>query len=215
MASAPTTPARGRRAKRPSGDEREQLIRETLEALLKTKAFHEISIDDLAKGAGISRPTFYFYYESKEAVLLALLDEIVSQADGASDVARQLIADDPARFLRDALGAYLLGFGEHRAVSVAANEAGATNPQIRELWNRVRERWVATIADAIEAERSRGAAPDGPPARDLGVALLSMNEGTLYSTFAGEQPSIEEDRVLDTLTHVWLQTIYQGDPPTT
>jgi AcrR family transcriptional regulator len=206
-------PERGRRAKRPTGDEREQLIRETLESLLETKSFHEISIDDLAKGAGISRPTFYFYFESKEAVLLSLLDEIVGQADAASDEAQKALDQDPARFLRDSLTAYFHYFGAHRAVSVAGTEASAGNPQVRTLWNGVRERWVAAATTAIEAERTRGAAPEGLPARDLAIALINMNEGVLFSAFAGEQPAIAEDSVVDVLSDVWLKAIYGGHPP--
>lgn len=207
------SPERGRRAKRPTGDEREQLIRETLETLLATKNFHEISIDDLAKGAGISRPTFYFYFESKEAVLLSLLDAIVSQADAASDAAQAALDRDPARFLRDSLSAYFHYFGEHRNVSVAGSEASAANPQVRTLWNEVRERWVGAAVAAIEAERARGAAPDGLPARDLAIALLNMNEGVLFSAFAGEQPAVQEDHVVDVLTDIWLKAIYGGNPP--
>jgi AcrR family transcriptional regulator len=213
MAPPTTSPARGRRAKRPSGDEREQLIRETLESLLAEKNFHEISIDDLAKGAGISRPTFYFYFESKEAVLLSLLDAIVSQADAASDAAQAALERDPARFLRDSLSAYFHYFGEHRNVSVAGSEANASNPQVRTLWNGVRERWVSAATTAIEAERARGAAPAGLPARDLAIALLNMNAGVLFSSFAGEQPAVQEDHVIDVLTDVWLKAIYGGNPP--
>jgi AcrR family transcriptional regulator len=211
---APTNaPERGRRAKRPTGDERELLIRETLESLLERKSFHEISIDDLAKGAGISRPTFYFYFESKEAVLLSLLDAIVSQADAASDAAQAVLERDPARFLRDSLSAYFHYFGEHRAVSVAGSEASAANEQVRTLWNQVRERWVGAASSAIEAERARGAAPAGLPARDLAVALIAMNEGVLFSAFAGEQPAVAEDGVVDVLSDIWLKTVYGGPPP--
>jgi AcrR family transcriptional regulator len=206
-------PERGRRVKRPTGDEREQLIRETLESLLEDNGFHEISIDDLAKGAGISRPTFYFYFESKEAVLLSLLDEIVSQADAASDAAQEALDQDPARFLRDSLSAYFHYFGAHRAVSVAGTEASAGNPKVRKLWNGVRERWVVAATAGIEAERARGAAPDGLPARDLAIALINMNEGVLFSAFAGEQPAIAEDSVVDVLIDVWLKAIYGGPPP--
>jgi AcrR family transcriptional regulator len=213
MAPPAKAPERGRRAKRPTGDEREQLIRETLESQLEKKSFHEISIDDLAKGAGISRPTFYFYFASKEAVLLSLLDEIVSQADAASDAAQAVMDQDPARFLRDSLSAYFHYFGAHRAVAVAGNEAGAANEQVRVLWNQVRERWVATAASAIEAERERGAAPDGLPARDMAVALIAMNEGVLFSAFAGEQPAVAEESVIDVITDIWLKAIYAGNPP--
>jgi AcrR family transcriptional regulator len=177
-----------------------------LESLLEEKSFHEISIDDLAKGAGISRPTFYFYFESKEAVLLSLLDEIVSQADAASDAAQAVMDQDPARFLRDSLSAYFHYFGAHRAVAVAGNEAGAAN-------ERVRERWVAAASSAIEAERARGTAPEGIPSRDLAVALITMNEGVLFSAFAGEQPAVDEDSVIDVITDIWLKAIYGGPPP--
>ena len=61
---------RGRRSTRPSGDEREAAILATAERLLEDKKFADISVDDLAKGAGLSRPTFYFYFPSKDAVLL-------------------------------------------------------------------------------------------------------------------------------------------------
>jgi TetR/AcrR family transcriptional regulator, ethionamide resistance regulator len=43
---------------RPSGDEREQAILATAERLLENRPFAAISVDDLAKGAGLSRPTF-------------------------------------------------------------------------------------------------------------------------------------------------------------
>ena len=75
--------ARGRRAARPSGDDRELAILETAERLLEERSIAEISVDDLAKGAGISRPTFYFYFPSKDAVLFALFEQVISEADAA------------------------------------------------------------------------------------------------------------------------------------
>lgn len=216
MTPPSTAPARGRRAKRPTGDEREELIRETLEKLLEEKRFHQISIDDLARGAGISRPSFYFYYESKEAVLLTLLDEIVKQADATSDLAQAAIAQDPQRFLRDALAAYVHILGEHSSLIVAVTQAAAASPEVRDLWNIVRERWVQMAQAGIEAERERAGLAATIPARELAVALLSMNEGVMYSAFAGEQPAIDTDRVIDVLTHVWANAVYEGHelPPT-
>ncbi len=213
MTPSATTPARGRRAKRPTGDEREQAIRETLETLLETKQFHEISIDDLARGAGLSRPTFYFYFESKEAVLLALLDEIVRQADAASDVAQTMLDKDPQRFLRDALAAYVTILGAHRGVIVAGNQAGATSEDVRALWNVVRERWVEMGTRGIEAERARLGIEGALSARELSIALLNMNEGVMYSMFAGEEPAVPEDRVIEVISSIWINAVYEGKQP--
>ncbi len=60
----------------------------------------------------------------------------------------------------------------------------------------------------IEFERSRGAAPDGPPAREMAIALVQMNERAQYATLLGEEPSLDRDHVLDVLIEIWLRAIY-------
>jgi len=204
--------SRGRRGSRPSGDEREQAILSTAEKLLGERAFADISIDDLARGAGISRPSFYFYFPSKDAVLLTLLDRVVSEADAAAFGALGTAPPggcDPADRWRHAIEAFYVSFRSHRAVAVAGVQARAANPEVRELWARVMENWVRRTEEAIEAERTRGAAPAGLPARELAVALNLMNERVMYATLAEEEPAVPEERVVETLLGIWLNGIYQ------
>jgi AcrR family transcriptional regulator len=213
--AASARPSRGRRGSRPSGDDRELAILTTAERLLADRPFSEISIDDLARGAGISRPTFYFYFPSKDAVLLTLLDRVVAEADEAAFGAQELPDCDPAQRVRDGISAFFTIFGEHRAIALAVAAAGVSNPEVRELWSRVMEQWVRHTELIIQEERDRGAAPAGIPARELAVALNLMNERVMYAVFAGEQPSVPEAQVVDTLLHVWLNSIYlgAGSPP--
>jgi hypothetical protein len=75
------------------------------------------------------------------------------------------------------------------------------------------ENWVRRTEESIEAERVRGAAPPGLPSRELAVALNLMNERVMYASFADEQPSLPEDRVVETLLGVWLSSIYQQADP--
>ncbi|MFD0785155.1 TetR/AcrR family transcriptional regulator, partial [Micromonospora azadirachtae] len=77
----------------------------------------------------------------------------------------------------------------------------------------VLEHWVRCTQTAIEAERRRGAAPDGLPARDLAIALNSMNERVMHATLAGDGPSVAEPDVVDVLLDVWLCTIYRDTTP--
>ena len=207
-APAETRPARGRRTRRATGDDRERAILATLERLLEERSLGEISVDDLARGAGISRPSFYFYFPSKEAVLLTLLDRMVEQARARQGDVLERIADDPAARLREGLAAFHKTFGEHRAVTLAAAEARITNAEVRALWDEVMESWVTEATEAIEAERERGAAPPGLPARQLATVLIQMNERALYATFADEPAAISEDRVVDVLLGVWVNAIY-------
>jgi AcrR family transcriptional regulator len=208
MASTPEKAARGRRARRASGDEREQAILATAERLLEERPLSEISVEDLASGAGISRPSFYFYFPSKEAVLLTIVDRIVAEAASNREEALARLAEEPRAGLRQGLQASFEAFGSRRAVSLAAAELRASSAEARELWSRVMQGWVDDVAAIIESERARGAAPPGQPARDLAIALVQMNERAQFASFAGETPSLEADRALDVLVDVWVRTIY-------
>ncbi|MGE2716171.1 TetR/AcrR family transcriptional regulator [Mycolicibacterium litorale] len=199
---------RGRRSARPSGDDREQAILATAEQLLETRPFAEISVDDLAKGAGISRPTFYFYFASKEAVLLTLWERVIREADAALEAAAT--SEVSENVWRPGIKVFFDTFGAHRSVTVAASSSD--NAEVRDVFAKFMQKWIDFTAATIEAERRRGAAPETLPAHDLATALNLMNERTLLAAFASETPGIPSNRVLDSLVHVWTCAVY-GECP--
>jgi TetR/AcrR family transcriptional regulator, ethionamide resistance regulator len=211
---ATTANGRGRRATRASGDDRERAILETAEQLLEERPLSEISVDDLAKGAGISRPTFYFYFPSKDAVVLSIIDRLVAEAgEGREEILATLAASGPQAGLRKSLENLYAAFRSRPGVVRAGSDLRATNQEARDLWAQVMEGWVADVTAVIEFERSRDAAPGGQPAREMAIALVQMNERAQYATLLGEQPSLEGDRVLDVLIDIWLRAIYGTAEP--
>lgn len=203
-----TRALRGRRSMRPSGDDREQAILATAERLLEERSLADISVDDLAKGAGISRPTFYFYFKSKEAVLLSLLEPVIARADSEFDGAVMRLPKDPRRVWRNGIKAFFTEFSTHRAVARTATEAMATSAELRVLWSGFMQKWIDQTAAMITAERERGAAPNTIPAADLATSLNQMNERTMMAALSAETPTVQAERVVDTLTHIWLSSIY-------
>jgi AcrR family transcriptional regulator len=207
-----TRTSRGRRSTRPSGDDRELAILTTAERLLQQRPLADVSVDDLAKGAGLSRPTFYFYFPSKDAVLLTLFERVIVEADSALE---SLVANPPAdlkALWRTGINVFVETFGSQRAVSLAA-DAARTNKDLRELWSRFMQKWVGHIATVIEAERSRGAAPVTLPAHELSTALNLLNEKLMLTSFADDRPSVPRERLLETLVHIWVTSIYGGSTP--
>jgi AcrR family transcriptional regulator len=217
MASnSPTTTAtpRGRRSPRASGDDRERAILATAERLLEERALAEISVADLAEGAGISRPTFYFYFPSRDAVVLTLVERMAAEAAGAIRSEAETLASlraDPRAGIRQALEDAYAAFASRRAVILAASELRTSNADANDLWSRVMEGWVSQLTGIIEAERERGAAAPGPPARELATALVQMNERAQHATLASEAPHIPDESVIDVLVEIWLRAIY-GTP---
>ena len=73
------------------GDRREQALLEGAYDLLRTMPLRNISIHDITERAGLSRSSFYFYFESKWQVLSALLARVTADVFRAS----QLIFERP------------------------------------------------------------------------------------------------------------------------
>lgn len=206
--SSPARATRGRRATRPSGDDREAAILATARRLLEERAFADISVDDLAKGAGISRPTFYFYFASKEAVLLTLIEPLIKLADTGFDHALDSMPTEPHQAIRRGIEIFFSSFGSHPATARAGVAAVTTSPEFRAVWQGLMQKWIAMTAALIEVERERGAAPNTIPALDLATSLNLMNERMMMATLAGDQPAVEHAKVVGTLTHIWLTSIY-------
>ena len=207
---------RGRRATRPSGDERESAILTTLERMLEQRPFAEISVDDLAKGAGLSRPTFYFYFASKEAVLVRLFARMIADIDPARhEGVGTTAAEDPEAVWREGIFAFFDALRPHRAVALAGLAAMANNEELRHLWSAFMTAWVDYTAELITAERARGAAPDTIPAHDLATALNLMNERVVFASQDTQNPTLPEDAALEALAHVWVASIYGPSAPRT
>ena len=168
----------------------------------------DISVDDLAKGAGLSRPTFYFYFKSKEAVLLSLLEPMIARADAEYHGAAQRLPADPRRVWRAGIKAFFVAFDSHRAVARAGAEAVSQSAEVRAVWSGFMQKWIDQTAALITAERTRGAAPETIPAADLATSLNQMNERTMMAALSAERPAVDRDRVVDTLAHIWVTSIY-------
>jgi TetR/AcrR family transcriptional regulator, ethionamide resistance regulator len=201
--------AQGRRAVRPSGDDRELAILDTARRLFEERSIAEVSVDDLAKGAGLSRPTFYFYFPSKDAVLVALFKRAIHEADVAFEEHNQAPpAADRYEMYRAGISVFFDTFARHRGVTRAAHEIRTSHREVRELLVKFMDKWIDGTTAIIESERAQGLAPTTLLARDLATALYLMNERALFASFADEQPSIAQERLLDTLTHIWVTSIY-------
>ena len=201
---------RGRRAKRPSGEDRERDILATAERLLTERPVSEISIDDLARGAGLSRPTFYFYFESKEAVVLALLDRVAEEARVVREAALAKATLVPEIWTLG-VGSILETFTEHRSLALAVTQMAPESEAVRELWGRILEEFIADTSMGIESEVLRGRALPGIDPRSLSVALVLLTERTFVSAVADLEPNLPADQALDVVLKIWSRAIYGDD----
>jgi AcrR family transcriptional regulator len=184
----------------------------TLDGLLRTRPLVAIAIDEIAAGAGLSRSAFYFYFPSKQAVLLELLDRMLAEVDAGLERLGGP-EDDPGGWWRRLVRVSVDVFAAHPGMAAALDEARATVPEAREAWNRRTAAWIDLSAAAIVAERRRGRAREVVDPRATSTALTAMNERVLVASFAADRPSVPPADLLDVLADIWCTTIYGTPQP--
>ena len=207
------SPAETRRSRRHPPGRRDVAgsILDAAEELLAERGLTDLTVADVIESAGVSRGSFYFYFESKQAVVAALLERIVEEVHEAALPWFERGETPPEPALRAAIGGSLALWRRHASVLRSTVESWQSNPGIRELWGEVIDRFTRAAAAQIERDREAGVAPEGPPADALAGALVAMNERSFYFAVVGTAPG-SDSRLEDALTHVWLSAIY-GDRP--
>src|SRR5213594_233716 len=145
------------------------------------RSLASIGIDELAAGAGISRPSVYFYFESREAVLRALAERITDELYRTSEVGLRRSDESPADAVRRTIEANLALWRQYGAVMRATVNTRDTDAELRRFWDAVARRFVEATAAQIERERAAGLARPGPPAAlPLASVLIGMNDRAFH-----------------------------------
>ena len=137
-------------------DERRDQLLALGEKLFGERAYDEISIDDIAEAAGISKGLLYHYFGSKRGFYVAIVRESADKLVEATEVGSEL---PPAERARAGLKGYLEFAEEHSAAFLTLLRGGIGNdPEVTELVDATRER-IVVIKPVEKAEHivTRGA----------------------------------------------------------
>jgi TetR/AcrR family transcriptional regulator, ethionamide resistance regulator len=208
MASSSSTewPA-GRRRAPTKGDRSEQALLDALERLLAEHPISRVSVDRIARAAGLTRTAFYFHFASKEAALRRLVERAVAAIWEVPD-SWLLDRGDPHEGLERGLAAVAEAWSTHGAVFAAVAEAAAHDAEVWAFWHGQLETFIDAVARRIEADRARGLTREGVDPRPLAEALCWMNERYLYVHLAREDDRRSQDEVQRVLLDVWRRAIY-------
>ena len=83
--TAETAPAEVRRSR---GDQQRHAIVAAVRELLEERSFAELSVSTISERAGVARSGFYFYFDSKYAVLAEIVAEASEELEELTHVLR-------------------------------------------------------------------------------------------------------------------------------
>ena len=72
----------------PAPERREQLLETALHVIAR-QGFHQTSMDDVAKKAGVTKPVLYQHFESKQEMYFLVLRETIDQLQNSIDSRRE------------------------------------------------------------------------------------------------------------------------------
>jgi AcrR family transcriptional regulator len=126
-------------ATRLSGDERREHLLHVGVELLGRHGTDDISIDEIARAAGVSKGLLYHYFPTKDDFLLAVLDR--SQAEMDQEFVRDRSLSASEQFDRD-LDAFLRFVDDHAAGYLAVASARGREPRVQRLIEKRRRRRI-------------------------------------------------------------------------
>jgi AcrR family transcriptional regulator len=182
-------------------------VRAALVRLLgQGKSFKDLTVDELARAAGLSRTAFYFYYPGKSQVLMAAAAEIADEAFGVADQWWSSEGEGPPQaLLRKAIGGNVEVYMRHAPVLRTMVEATYYDAEIRAFYGEAMERFVVAATEHLQRERSAGRLRDLDP--DAVARVLIWMGERCHDVLIGTEHR-DPAQVIDALVTVWLHALY-------
>ena len=128
-------------------------------SLFIEKGFAATKLDEVAARAGVSKGTLYLYFDSKEALFRAVIEESVVPLFDDCEARVEALRHDPERLLRETLVNWWNNFGSTELGGICKlmiSEAG-NFPEVAQYYNdAVITRWMGLLGTVIELGMEQG-----------------------------------------------------------
>jgi AcrR family transcriptional regulator len=176
--------------------------------MLAERPFKDVTVDELARRAGLSRTAFYFYYPDKNEVLKEATN--AAAADVYAEADRWWHGEGaPETLVREALEGIAAVYCEHADMLRAAVEATTYDAEFLAFYESLIRRFVVATAEHLKRELDAGRLRPLDP-DSVAEALVWMAERCNYAILLIEGRSQRE--VVDSLTGIWIHALYPDGP---
>ena len=182
-----------------------QAVRE----LLQERPFAELSVSTISDRAGVARSGFYFYFDSKYAVLAQILGEAAEELEELTHYFAPRGPDEsPAAFAERMVRSAAAVYAHNDPVMTACNAARHTDAEIREILER---QFEVVIAPDRRRRRRRDRSGTADPITDDIPALVRTLAATTALTLSGESFFVghgsDIGRRVRVLEQLWLRAL--------
>jgi AcrR family transcriptional regulator len=204
--SAESVPSEARRSR---GDRQREAIIGAVRELLEVKAFSDLSVSMISERAGVARSGFYFYFDSKYAVLAVIVADAMEELDKLThDFAPREPGETPSEFAKRMVGSAAAVFAHNDPIMQACTLAQNTDAQLRQIMNDFSDTVIDKIVGLIRQDA--GARPISDDLTALVRTLTATTALTLSndSGFVGRND--DSARAVEVVERLWLSALWGG-----
>ncbi|MBW7475870.1 TetR/AcrR family transcriptional regulator [Paenibacillus oenotherae] len=169
--------------------------------LFLTKGYQVTSMDDIVAHSSVSKTNIYYYFKSKEELLLVIVDRLISQYEQRIHhvlTQEDITTPDKLARLLDILTEeheqrdYLGGCPFLTLYTQTAGESPAVAAKIQHFFERQFQAVELLLADGIARHEIKG----DLPIRQTAALIISSIEGALFIAKASSRPTLFKDLTL-------------------
>lgn len=206
MTAEPSPAPESRRSR---GDRQRDAILAAVRELLEERSFADLSVSTISERAGVARSGFYFYFDTKYAVLAVIVAEAMAELDKLThDFAPRERGESPSEFAKRMVGYAAIVFSSHNPIMRACNLARNTDAQIREIMDDFQDTVVDKIVGLVREDS--GAHPVSDDITALVRTLTAVTSMTLAhdSAFVGRNQDPAD--AVEIVERLWLSALWGG-----
>lgn len=197
----------GPEVRRSRGDRQRDAIVTAVRDLLQERSFADLSVSTISERAGVARSGFYFYFDSKYAVLATIMKDAGDLLDDLTHhFAPREPGEAPAAFAKRMVGSAAAVYANEDPVMTACAAARNTDAEIREIMDDFYDGVIAKLITLLENDPDARPISDDLPA--LVRTLAAVTSFTLMhdSAFVGRNE--EPARAADIVERLWLSAFW-------
>ena len=196
-------------ARRSRGDRQRDAIVAAVRELLHERSFADLSVSTISERAGVARSGFYFYFDSKYAVLAVILADASELLDSLTHhFAPREPGETPAAFAKRMVGSAAAVYANDDPVLTACAVARNTDTQIREMMDYFYDGIIDKLIALLEQDSEARPISDDLPALVRTLAATTTMTLTQDSAFVGRDG--DPKRAIAALEKLWVAGIWGG-----
>ncbi|MBE5106558.1 TetR/AcrR family transcriptional regulator [Bacillus thuringiensis] len=171
--------------------------------------FQKTTITQIIKHAETGYGTAYVYFKNKDDLLIALMEDVMNRFYGIAErTFSPQTKVEALDMIQNQVRAFLQLAEEERAMLQVVEEAIGLSKEIRQKWDKIRERFIKSITQDIAYSQESGLAQPELNKEIVACCWFAMNEMFLWKIVQNNK-EVELEEIVYTLTEMYMTGLYK------